>query len=146
MHQEAWSSSGSAPHSGQGSTRISVLRLRARASSKRRCRPFFTSPRFRFGLRDWSILPPPLLSLATVHVMAEGFDVAAMIARFQERARAVRDRPLPPLEGTARREYMQRAQIDYQDFAMLGDAEGFLEDGILVLRVDLRPPEGQGGS
>jgi len=76
--------------------------------------------------------------------MAEGFDIDAMIARFQERARAVRDRPLPPLEGTARREYMQRAQIDYQDFAMLGDAEGALEDGILVLRVDLRPPEGQG--
>ena len=73
--------------------------------------------------------------------MAEGFDVGAMIARFQERAKAVKDRPLPPLEGTARREYMQRAQIDYQDFAMLGDAEGTLEDGILHLRVDLRPPE-----
>jgi len=73
--------------------------------------------------------------------MAEGFDVDAMIARFQERAKAVKDRPLPPLEGTARREYMQRAQIDYQDFAMLGDADGALEDGILHLRVDLRPPE-----
>ena len=73
--------------------------------------------------------------------MAEGFDVDAMIARFQERAKAVKDRPLPPLEGTARREYMQRAQIDYQDFAMLGDAEGAIEDGILHLRIDLRPPE-----
>ena len=73
--------------------------------------------------------------------MAEGFDVDAMIARFRERAKAVKDRPLPPLEGTARREYMQRAQIDYQDFAMLGDADGALEDGILHLRVDLRPPE-----
>jgi hypothetical protein len=73
--------------------------------------------------------------------MAEGFDVDAMITRFQERAKAVKDRPLPPLEGTARREYMQRAQIDYQDFAMLGDAEGTIEDGILHLRVDLRPPE-----
>jgi hypothetical protein len=76
--------------------------------------------------------------------MAEGFDVGAMIGRFQERARAVRDRPLPPLEGTARREYMQRAQIDYQDFAMLGDAEGSLDDGILVLKIDLRPPEARG--
>ena len=76
--------------------------------------------------------------------MAEGFDVNAMISRFQERARAVRDRPLPPLEGTARREYMQRAQIDYQDFAMLGDAEGSLKDGILHLKVDLRPPDARG--
>jgi hypothetical protein len=73
--------------------------------------------------------------------MPDGFDVDAMIARFRERAKAVRDRPLPPLEGTARREYMQRAQVDYQDFAMLGDAEGSLDEGILVLRVDLRPPE-----
>ena len=78
--------------------------------------------------------------------MAEGFDIDAMIGRFQERAKAVRDRPLPPLEGTARREYMQRAQIDYQDFAMLGDAEGSLEDGILVLKVDLRPPDAPGGA
>ena len=70
-----------------------------------------------------------------------GFDVDAMIARFRERAKAVKDRPLPPLEGTARREYMQRAQIDYQDFAMLGDAAGSLDEGILVLRIDLRPPE-----
>src|SRR5207248_3355066 len=76
--------------------------------------------------------------------MPDDFDVDAMIARFRERAKAVRDRPLPPLEGTARREYMQRAQVDYQDFAMLGDAEGSLEDGILVLRVDLRPPEDRG--
>ncbi|MBV8980599.1 MAG: hypothetical protein JO086_06840 [Acidimicrobiia bacterium] len=75
--------------------------------------------------------------------MAAGFDVDAMINRFRERAAAVRDRPLPPIEGTARREYMQRAQVDYQDFAMLGDAQGSLEDGILVLKVDLRPPEAQ---
>ena len=73
--------------------------------------------------------------------MADSFDVDAMVVRFQERAKAVRDRPLPPLEGTARREYMQRAQIDYQDFAMLGDADGSLENGVLVLKIDLRPPE-----
>jgi len=73
--------------------------------------------------------------------MADSFDIDAMVVRFQERAKAVRDRPLPPLEGTARREYMQRAQIDYQDFAMLGDADGSLENGVLVLKIDLRPPE-----
>ena len=73
--------------------------------------------------------------------MADSFDVDAMVARFQERAKAVRNRPLPPLEGTARREYIERAQLDYQDFAMVGDAAGALEDGILVLRIDLRPPD-----
>jgi len=73
--------------------------------------------------------------------MADTFDVDAMIARFRERAQAVRSRPLPPLEGTARREYIERAQLDYQDFAMVGDATGTLEDGILTLRLDLRPSE-----
>jgi hypothetical protein len=73
--------------------------------------------------------------------MADSFDVDAMVARFRERAKAVRNRPLPPLEGTARREYMERAQVDYQDFAMVGDATAALEDGILTLSIDLRPPE-----
>ena len=99
-------------------------------------------PRFRFGCRDFmnSTVAPANPGYGA-GAMAEGFDVDAMIARFQERAKAVKDRPLPPLEGTARREYMQRAQIDYQDFAMLGDADGSLEEGILHLRIDLRPPE-----
>lgn len=64
-----------------------------------------------------------------------------MITRFRERAKAVKDRPMPPVEGPARREFMQRAQLDFQDFAMLGDASASLDDGILTLRVDLRPPE-----
>lgn len=73
--------------------------------------------------------------------MADEFRVEDMIERFRERAQAVRERPLPPLEGAARREFMQRAQLDYQDFAMLGDATGTIEDGVLTLRVDLRPPD-----
>ncbi len=71
--------------------------------------------------------------------MAEGFDPDAMIQRFKERAHAVRERGLPPLEGDARRRYMEQAQLDFQDFAMLGDATASLDDGVLVLRVDLRP-------
>jgi hypothetical protein len=72
--------------------------------------------------------------------MADELDVDAMIQRFRERAKAVKGRPLPPVEGAARRDFIQRAQLDYQDFAMLGDAEATLEDGVLTLRVDLRPP------
>jgi hypothetical protein len=72
--------------------------------------------------------------------MAEELDVGAMIERFRQRARAVRDRGVPPIEGPERRRFIEQAQLDYQDFAILGDAEGALEDGVLVLRVDLRPP------
>ena len=72
--------------------------------------------------------------------MAEEFDVHAMIGRFRERAKAVKARGMPPVEGADRRRIMQQMQQDYMDFAMLGDAAGTIEDGFLVLRVDLRPP------
>ena len=68
-----------------------------------------------------------------------------MIERFRQRARAVRSRGLPPIEGPERRRFMEQAQLDFQDFAMLGDAEGSLEEGILTLRIDLRPPPGGSG-
>jgi hypothetical protein len=28
--------------------------------------------------------------------------------------------------------------VDFQDFAMIGDCEAILEDGILILKLDLR--------
>lgn len=71
--------------------------------------------------------------------MAEDFDAAAMIQRFQERAQAVKTRGIPPVEGPERKRFIERAQIDFMDYAMLGDAQATLEDGILVLRIDLRP-------
>ena len=74
--------------------------------------------------------------------MAEDFDPQAMIVRFQERARAVKGRGIPPIEGPERKRFVDRMQLDYQDFAMLGDATGSLDDGILTLRIDLRPRSG----
>lgn len=73
--------------------------------------------------------------------MAGGLDVDAMIARFRERAQAVKRRPLPPVAGAERQLFIQQAQTDFQDFAILGDAVAAVEDGFLVLRVDLRPPD-----
>ena len=68
-------------------------------------------------------------------------DVDAMIARFRERAVHVRDRALPPVAGTERQRFIEQAQVDYMDFAIVGDATASLEDGILTLRVDLRPKD-----
>lgn len=62
-----------------------------------------------------------------------------MVSRFRERAQAVKDRGLPPVEGPERQRFREQAQIDFMDFAMIGDAEATLEDGVLTLRVDLRP-------
>ena len=72
--------------------------------------------------------------------MAE-LDVDAMLARFRDRAAAVKRRPLPPVAGEERARFVEQAQIDFQDFAIIGDAEATIEDGILTLRVDLRPPD-----
>jgi len=71
--------------------------------------------------------------------MAEQLDVDAMIQRFRARAQAVKERPLPPIAGEERAAFLRQAQLDFQDFAMVGDAEASIEDGVLVLRVDLRP-------
>ncbi|MBK9178759.1 MAG: hypothetical protein IPM45_04170 [Acidimicrobiales bacterium] len=76
--------------------------------------------------------------------MDDSLDLDAMIERFRDRAHAVRNRPLPPVAGAERQKFLQQAQLDYQDFAIVGDAEGTIEDGFLVLRVDLRPPEARG--
>ncbi|CAG4903941.1 hypothetical protein [Acidithrix sp. C25] len=67
------------------------------------------------------------------------FSPEEMIKRFQARARAVKARGIPPVEGPERQRFIQQAKDDYMDFAMLGDANASLEDGILVFRIDLRP-------
>jgi hypothetical protein len=71
--------------------------------------------------------------------MAAQFDPDAMVERFRARASAVRSRGLPPVEGPDRERFKQQAQADFMDFAMIGDAQPSLEDGILTLRIDLRP-------
>lgn len=73
--------------------------------------------------------------------MADSLDVEAMIGRFKERALAVKQRPLPPVAGPERQRFLEQAQADYMDFAIVGDAVATLEDGVLVLRIDLRPPD-----
>lgn len=62
-----------------------------------------------------------------------------MIRRFQARASAVRQRSMPPVEGPERKRFVDQARIDFLDYAMIGDAEAVLDDGILTLRIDLRP-------
>lgn len=71
--------------------------------------------------------------------VSDDFDPNEMILRFRERAEAVKRRGLPPVEGPDRQRFLEAAKIDFQDYAMLGDATGSLVDGILRLEIDLRP-------
>ena len=72
-------------------------------------------------------------------MVSDSLDIEAFLERFQERAKAVRNRPMPPVEGAERARFRERMQVDFMDFAMIGDATASLEGGILSLRIDLRP-------
>jgi hypothetical protein len=71
--------------------------------------------------------------------LADELDVDAMLQRFRDRAAAVRDRPLPPVAGPERQRFIENAQTDFQDFAIVGDASWEFVDGVLTLRIDLNP-------
>ena len=72
--------------------------------------------------------------------MGDELDVDAMLSRFRDRAEAVKNRPLPPVAGPERQRFLDQAQTDYMDFAILADATWSLDDGILTFTMDLRPP------
>jgi hypothetical protein len=62
-----------------------------------------------------------------------------MLQRFRDRASAVKGRNLPPIGGDERARFIEQAQNDFQDFAIIADAAATLDDGVLTLTIDLRP-------
>ncbi len=60
-----------------------------------------------------------------------------MIERFKERAAAVKRRNLPPVGGEDRQAFIDQAETDFMDFAIIGDAEASVEEGVLTLKIDL---------
>lgn len=68
------------------------------------------------------------------------FEPNEMIARFRDRATAVRKRPLPPIAGEERQLFIANAETDFRDFAIISDAVATLEDGVLTLVINLNPP------
>ena len=70
------------------------------------------------------------------------FDPEEMIARFKERAVAVKQRNLPPVGGDERAMFIDQAQTDFRDFAIIGDATSTVQDGVLTLTIDLRSEDG----
>jgi hypothetical protein len=71
----------------------------------------------------------------------DDLDVNAMLQRFRERADAVKDRPLPPVAGSERQQFIEQAELDYMDYAIVADATWTFENGVLTLQVDLRPQD-----
>ncbi len=64
-------------------------------------------------------------------------DVDEFLHRFRDRADAVKERGVPPLEGEARRTFIESMELDYLDYSLVGSASWSVEDGHLVLRIPL---------
>lgn len=75
--------------------------------------------------------------------MADGFNPQEMIDRFRERADAVKKRNLPAVGGEERRLFIEQAERDFMDFSIISDASATIENGVLTLSIDLRPPDNQ---
>jgi hypothetical protein len=64
-------------------------------------------------------------------------DMEAFLQRFADRAEAVKERGVPPLEGQARKVFIESAEKDYLDYSLVASASWAVEDGHLVLRIPL---------
>lgn len=64
-------------------------------------------------------------------------DVDEFLVRFRQRAEAVKSRGIPPLEGEARRTFVEQSEKDFLDYSLVGRATWAVEDGNLVLRIPL---------
>lgn len=59
------------------------------------------------------------------------------LRRFAERAEAVKERGVPPLEGQARKTFIDSAEKDFLDYSLIASASWTVDDGDLVLRIPL---------
>ena len=64
-------------------------------------------------------------------------DVDEFLSRFRERAAAVKDRGIPPIEGPGRKAFVEQAEKDFLDFSLVGSATWDVEDNSLLLRIPL---------
>ena len=59
------------------------------------------------------------------------------LRRFADRAEAVKERGVPPLEGQARKAFIDSAEKDFLDYSLIASASWTVDDGHLVLRIPL---------
>lgn len=65
-------------------------------------------------------------------------DVDEFLARFRSRAEAVKSRGIPPLEGEARRTFVEQSELDFLDYSLVGRATWSVEEENLVLRIPIK--------
>ena len=65
------------------------------------------------------------------------FNVDEFIARYEERAEAVKKRSIPPVGGDDRMAFIKQAESDYQDFMMIADSEIEITEEYLIFKYKL---------
>ena len=65
------------------------------------------------------------------------FNIEKFINRFKDRANAVKDRPMPPIGGDERMQFMKQAELDYQDYMIISDSEFEVTDEYLIFKYKL---------
>lgn len=66
------------------------------------------------------------------------FDVDAMLERYAQRAKAVRERPLPPVAGEERKKFVEQAETDFTDYSLVSNATWEIDDAHLILKIPLQ--------
>ena len=64
-------------------------------------------------------------------------DMDEFLERFSQRVHSVRDRGVPPLEGEARKIFIESAEMDFVDYSLVASASWSVDGGELVLRIPL---------
>ena len=62
------------------------------------------------------------------------FNINEFQKRFEERADAVKNRPMPPIGGDERLAFIKQAEKDYQDYMIISDSEIEITEDYLIFK------------
>ena len=65
------------------------------------------------------------------------FNINEFQKRFEERADAVKNRPMPPIGGDERLAFIKQAEKDYQDYMIISDSEIEITEDYLIFKYKL---------
>ena len=65
------------------------------------------------------------------------FNINEFQKRFEERADAVKNRPMPPIGGDERLAFIKQAEKDYQDYMIISDSKFEITEDYLIFKYKL---------
>jgi len=67
----------------------------------------------------------------------DSFNTDDFIARYKERAEAVKKRSIPPVGGEERTAFIKQAELDYLDYSLVASSEIEISDTEMILKITL---------